>query len=118
MDISKAFAEQFAQHWVESWNAHDLDLILSHYTDDFEMHSPLIAERMGVQESKLTGKAAVGEYWAKGLAAKPVLHFELINVFCGVGSVIIHYKGRKGLVAEIFHFNDDGKVFRASAHYE
>lgn len=118
MNIDKEFAEQFANHWVEAWNNHDLEAILSHYADDFEMTSPLIAERMGVEAGKLTGKSAVGEYWAKGLAAKPVLHFELIQVFCGVGSLIIHYQGRRGLVAEIFHFNNQGKVFKASAHYD
>ncbi|MFG1497315.1 nuclear transport factor 2 family protein [Saccharospirillum sp. HFRX-1] len=118
MKIDKAFAEQFAKHWVKAWNAHDLDAILSHYTEDFEMHSPLIAERMGVEDGKLTGKSAVGEYWAKGLAIKPPLHFELIHVFCGVGSLIIYYQGRKGLVAEIFHFNQHGKVYKASAHYQ
>ena len=116
--IDQAFARNFAQHWIESWNTHDLDSILSHYTDDFEMYSPLIVERMGVAEGKLQGKAAVSQYWAKGLAAKPSLHFELVDVLSGVDSVIIYYRGRKGMAAEIFYFNDEGKVFKAAAHYD
>lgn len=118
MKIDRDFAEEFAKHWIESWNSHDLASILSHYTDDFEMYSPLIIERMGIAEGRLQGKTEVGEYWALGLAAKPVLHFEFINVFCGVGSLIISYKGRKGIASEVFHFNSEGKVFKAVAHYE
>jgi ketosteroid isomerase-like protein len=30
--ITKEFAQHFAEDWVASWNAHDLDRVLSHYT--------------------------------------------------------------------------------------
>jgi ketosteroid isomerase-like protein len=36
----------FARVWVNSWNSHDLDRILSHYTEDFEMTSPFIVKLM------------------------------------------------------------------------
>lgn len=38
--ISPEFAAQFAQEWVVAWNSRDLDRILLHYADDFEMFSP------------------------------------------------------------------------------
>ncbi len=118
MKLNREFAEAFSNHWIESWNSHNLEAILSHYTDDFEMHSPIIAERMGVQEGKLTGKVAVSEYWSIGLSATPKLHFELIKVFVGVGSLVIYYKGRRGLASEVFYFNGQGKVYMVVAHYE
>jgi hypothetical protein len=118
MEIDREFSESFANHWVEAWNSHDLDAILSHYTDDFELYSPIISERMCITEGKLRGKSAVGEYWPIGLSATPKLHFELINVFVGVGSLVIYYKGRRGLSSEVFYFNNQGKVFKAVAHYE
>ena len=31
------FAKQFAREWVEAWNDHDLDRVLAHYAEDFEM---------------------------------------------------------------------------------
>jgi len=40
--IDKEFAEHFAADWIDSWNQHDLERILLHYTDDFEMSSPRI----------------------------------------------------------------------------
>jgi ketosteroid isomerase-like protein len=40
--MKPGFAERFAKEWVAAWNAHDLDRVLSHYEDDFEMPSPII----------------------------------------------------------------------------
>lgn len=116
--MDKQSALKFSEHWVQSWNSHDLDQILSHYTDDFEMSSPVIVERMGVKSGVLKGKDAVGEYWAIALKSIPDLHFDILSVFTGANSVVIHYKGHKGNVTEYFHFNDEGKVFKAAAHYE
>ena len=57
--ITAEFAKQFAQEWVEAWNEHDLEKILSHYTDDFQMSSPLIVRLMGIPEGTIKGKAGV-----------------------------------------------------------
>ena len=35
--ITKDWAHKFAQEWVEAWNAHDIERVLSYYTDDFEI---------------------------------------------------------------------------------
>ena len=51
--MQKGFAERFAREWVEAWNAHDLERVLSHYEDDFEMSSPIIATLMGESSGKL-----------------------------------------------------------------
>lgn len=115
--ISREFALHFANEWLVSWNAHDLEQILSHYADDFEMSSPVIAQLMNEPSGTLRGKAAVRAYWTKALAQRPDLHFELANVFVGAGSVTVTYRGHRGLSAEVFWFNADLKVFRAAAHY-
>jgi len=83
------------------------------------MSSPLIRERMGVDSGRLKGKAAVRPYWAIGLAAQPPLHFELIDVFAGVGGVIIYYVSvtRSRRVAEYLRFGQDGLVVHAQALY-
>jgi hypothetical protein len=36
----------------QSWNALDIERILSHYTDDFEMRSPIIIEPMGIARAR------------------------------------------------------------------
>jgi len=117
--MQNEFAQRFTRDWLEAWNAHDLARILAHYAEDFEMHSPIIAQLMGQPSGSLRGKTAVGEYWAKALTLFPSLHFEMICMLVGTNSVVIHYHGATGKkVAEVFEFGADGLVIRARAHYE
>ena len=115
--IDRAFAEQFAADWIESWNSHDLDRILTHYTDDFEMSSPLIHQLAGEPSGKLKGKTAVRAYWGQALKLMPDLHFELVSTLSGVDSITVYYRGSRGMAAEVFHFGPDRRVIRAFAHY-
>lgn len=116
--MDSAFAGRFAKDWIESWNSRSLDRILAHYTDDFEMSSPVIAQIAGEPTGMLKGKKAVGAYWAKALSLIPDLRFELISTLVGVNTVTLYYKGARGrLAAEVFHFGPDGKVHKAYAHY-
>jgi hypothetical protein len=116
MDI--ATAKRFAEDWVATWNSHDLARILEHYDEDFEMASPLILRFAGERSGKLRGNQAVGEYWRKALSAIPDLRFELLEVFAGVDSVVIHYRAHEGLSAEVLRFGPNGKVIAAAAHYQ
>lgn len=117
--MNHEFANHFVSEWLQAWNAHDLDRILSHYSDDFEMFSPVIAQVTGHKEAHLQGKQAVGAYWAKALALFTNLQFSHICTLMGVDSVIINYLGATGKrVAEVFQFNSQGLVVRAHAHYE
>jgi hypothetical protein len=116
--MDKSFAEHFAADWIDSWNSHDLERILAHYEDDFEMSSPFIPQIGGEPSGTLRGKAAVGAYWRKGLELIPDLHFEPITTLLGVDSITLYYKGAQGrLVAEVFHFGSNQKVVKAFSHY-
>jgi SnoaL-like domain len=115
--IDRKFAEHFANDWIDSWNNHDLDRVLSHYADDFEMSSPVIVQVAGEPSGALKGKDAVGAYWAKALKLIPDLRFELLSTLIGVNSITLYYKGARGLAAEVFHLGPDKKVIRAYAHY-
>jgi SnoaL-like domain len=117
--MDKPFAEQFAADWIDSWNSHDLERVLSHYADDFEMSSPVITQLVGEPSGMLRGKVAVRAYWRKALEIIPDLHFELISVLAGVTSMTLYYKGTHDrLAAEVFHFGADRRVTKAFAHYD
>ena len=116
--ITAAWAQEFALEWIAAWNSHDLERILSHYTDDFEMSSPLIVERMGEPSGKLRGKEQIRPYWQKGLAALPPLRFELIDVFAGVDSIVIYYRSiNRKMACETLFFNAQREIIRGVAHY-
>ena len=115
--MERGFAERFATDWIAAWNSHDLERILTHYEDDFEMSSPLITTLVGEPSGQLRGKAAVGAYWAKALQKTPDLRFELVTALAGVNSITVYYKGHRGLSAEVLHFSPGGKIRAAFAHY-
>jgi len=115
--IDKKFAEHFAHDWIDSWNSHDIDRILAHYSDRFEMSSPIIAQIAGEPSGTLKGKEAVGAYWRKALALIPDLRFELLAILTGVDSITLYYRSPRGLAAEVLHFGPDHNVIKAYAHY-
>ena len=38
--ISVLEAREFAETWIDAWNSHNIDSILEHYSEDFEMTTP------------------------------------------------------------------------------
>lgn len=116
--LEQNWALQFAQAWIAAWNAHDLDKILSHYTEDFEMSSPLIIERLGCEDGVLKGKTAVAEYWRPSMSLEPPLRFELVDVLVGINQLTIYYRnvGRK-VVAETLTFDDALNVISGASQW-
>lgn len=115
--ITRDFAEHFAQDWIAAWNSHDLARILAHYDDGFVMSSPRIAVVAGEPSGVLRGKQAIGAYWQKALAAAPELRFELLETFVGADCIVLRYHGVRGPAAEVFFFDDHGRVVRSAASY-
>ena len=116
--ITSSHARKFAEEWIEAWNAHDLEKVLSHYTDEFEMSSPFIAALAGEPSGTLRGKTQVSAYWENALTRIPDLRFELLEVFTCVNSVTVFYRAVLGkLATEVFFLNEDGKAYKALAHY-
>ena len=111
-------AQKFAQEWIESWNSHDLDVIMTHYAEDVEITSPMIKLAAGIESGSLLGKATVRAYWEKALSRITDLHFELVDVTQGVNSVALYYKSVMNKMSiEVMFFDDNGKVNKIFAHY-
>lgn len=110
-------AREFATGWIAAWNAHDLDAVLAHFSDDFEFSSPLISQFAGEASGRLKGKNAVRAYWQIGLERLPTLHFELVDVLVGVDTLLILYRGHRGLTAEVLELDASGLAVRGRALY-
>ena len=117
--IEKDFALKFAEDWINSWNSHDIDVILSHYTEDFTIESPYALKWMPESGGVLNGKPAIKAYWLIALQSIPDLKFELQEVLTGINSITLYYfnpaNGKN--TAEVMFFNADGKVTKVFAHY-
>jgi hypothetical protein len=111
-------AWSLANHWVAAWNAHDLDLIMSHYDDAVELTSPVAAQLLGTPDGKIVGKTNLRAYFQRGLQAYPELHFHLVDVLWGINSMVLYYKNQKGTrTGEFMELSASGKVSRVVAHY-
>jgi hypothetical protein len=116
--IDTEFAECFAHEWIEAWNSHDLEAVLSHYSDDFEMSSPFIVSFSPDSGGTLRGKEAVGAYWSAALEKFSDLYFVLDSVLVGADSIALTYTSVLDKKAvEVFFFDGNGKVVKAAAHY-
>ena len=114
----KTDATKFANEWIESWNSHDLDRILSHYSDNFEITSPMIKVASGMETGTLKGKKVIRNYWEAAFKKVPDLYFELKEVTESVGSIAIYYKSVfEKMAIEVMFFDEQGKINKAIAHY-
>jgi predicted ester cyclase len=116
--LTRDDAWNLAKHWVAAWNAHDLDLIMTHYEDAVELTSPAAATLLGKSDGKVVGKAALRAYFQRGLEAYPELNFRLEDVLWGLNSVVLYYSNQKGTrTAEFMELSATGKVARVVANY-
>ena len=116
--MTKDEAAILANHWVEAWNAHDLDAIMTHYDEAIELTSPAAAQLLGTPDGKVIGKQNLRAYFQRGLDAYPELHFHLENVLWGINSVVLYYTNQKGTrTAEFMEISAAGKVLRVVANY-
>jgi ketosteroid isomerase-like protein len=111
-------AQRLAEEWYAAWNAHDLERILSHYSDGVVFVSPFAVEIAGRADGRLEGKEALRAYFAAALERFPDLEFEPIALMTGVDSLVLHYRSVQNLLsAELMVVGEDGLVIEVRAHY-
>jgi len=116
--MMKRDARTFANEWIESWNSHDLDRILLHYNENFEITTPMIKIELGIETETLKGKEEIRNYWEAAFKKLPDLHFELKDVTVSVESIAVYYKSVFDKMAiEVMFFDEEGKVNKVIVHY-
>jgi ketosteroid isomerase-like protein len=106
--------EGFAKGWIQAWNQRDLEAVLSHYTEDVEFQSPLVVKLLGETSGTVRGKQNLREYFRKALAAFPGdIEIELLGVYQGVNSLLVHFQARGRKAVEVMELNEEGKIRRA-----
>jgi len=106
--MNRSDAAEFVDSWVKAWNAHDLERMLSHFSNEVVFSSPVAAQLLAGSDGVIRGKQALREYWEEGLRRIPDLHFEIEGVYIGVEALVINYRNQKGgLVNEVLIFDGD-----------
>jgi hypothetical protein len=115
--MDQDFARRFADEWLKSWNAHDLEAILRHFSDDVVFSSPLAQRIVEGSDGVIRGKDGLRAYWREGLRRNPELHFEIEGLYVGVTTLVIHYRNHSGgLVNEVLTL-DGSLVVEGHATY-
>jgi ketosteroid isomerase-like protein len=97
----------FATRWCDQWNAHDVEGLLTHFSDDVIFTSPVASRVLG-GDGIVRGKAELRAYWQRGLEMIPDLRFEVIDVYAGVDALVINYRNQVGgRVCEVLRFVGD-----------
>ncbi|HET7214261.1 MAG TPA: nuclear transport factor 2 family protein [Terriglobia bacterium] len=116
--LKEAEAQKFAEEWVQAWNAHDLEAILSHYAPDVVLTSPVAAELLNDASGTVKGKDALRAYFSRGLEVHRNLAFDLREVLVGISSVVLYYQNQKGtMTGEFMELDANKKVVRVVANY-
>lgn len=107
-----------ARTLTRAWNSHDVERIVSHYSEDVELVSPFVARLTGDPGGSVRGREALRAYVGKGLARFPDLRFTLYKSLPGVRSLVIYYRSVNNLLAaEVLELDAGGKICRVLAHY-
>lgn len=107
----------FADAWVRSWNAHDVEAVLTHFHDDVVFSSPVAARLLPDTGGVVRGKPALRDYWVAALRTLPDLRFEVVDVYRGESVLVINYRNQAGaLVNEVLVF-DGGLIVAGHGTY-
>lgn len=116
--LAEQDARALANHWIDAWNAHDLDQILSHYAQAVVLVSPVAAKILHDPSGTVRGKDALRTYFKKGLEVYPDLKFELLDVMWGLSSLVLCYVNQKGTkTGEFMEVDAHGTITKVVANY-
>jgi hypothetical protein len=114
---SEAAARELAERWIDAWNSHDVDAILSLYTDDVEFTSPFVVNITGDESGVIRGKDALRTFFVRVLNAYRDLRYDLEGVAAGIWSISIVYRSvGERLGVEVMQL-EGGRARRVLAHY-
>ncbi len=111
-------ATAIAHAWIDAWNSHDIERILSHYGDTVQLTSPLVERILGPGRSMVHGKDALRAYFLRGLETYPHLLFRFQGAYPGESSLVVQYESVRGLrAAEFMRLDGMGRACEVVAHY-
>ncbi|WP_439624994.1 hypothetical protein [Gemmata sp.] len=106
----------FAADWIEAWNRHDLDAILSHRERRRGVHVAVRGAADRRRNGSRQGRTAGLLRRRPAPVPRPAL--PAAHALAGVNSLVLVYDSVEDLLAaEAFEFNAAGKVGRVNCHY-
>ena len=100
-----------ANKWFEAFNAHDLEQLLSLYSDDARHYSPKLKIRQPETNGLVTGKAALRAWWRDSFDRLLTLKYVPVTLTANDDRVFMEYKRNvenepEMMVAEVLEISD------------
>lgn len=113
--------QSIAFRWVDAFNNHNLELLLSLYDDDAEHFSPKLKIRQPETNGLVVGKAAMRTWWQDAFEKLPSLHYKLKTLTANGDRVFMEYvrtvSGEEDiLVAEVLDVRN-GKIVASRVYH-
>jgi ketosteroid isomerase-like protein len=106
------------REWIAAWNSHDLERVLSLYSEDSEMTSDKIPVFGFDPSGTLRGKDKIRAYWGTALKQLPNLHFDMIDTYVSPDSIVVFYQNERGAkICEYLRLDAEGKIKQGSANH-
>jgi SnoaL-like domain len=108
-----------ADAWLAAWNAHDLDAIMSCYSEDVDFIASTVMQRWGRADGRLRGKAELRRHFETGLELAPQLNFtEESFLSSPAGYALLYQRENNNRVLDVVELNSSGQAARVRAFYE
>jgi ketosteroid isomerase-like protein len=107
----KTDTSTIARQWIDAFNDHDLERLLSLYALDAVHFSPKLKLRHPETEGLIKGRAALHAWWQDALQRLPSLHYQLVRLTAADDHVFMEYTrqvtGEEDMaVAEVLEIKD------------
>ena len=83
--------EELGQAWLKAFNAHDVEALVSLYADNCTHTSPKLRVQHPETGGKISGKAALREWWAEAMKRLPGLQYEATAITANSERVVLEY---------------------------
>jgi hypothetical protein len=114
-------ARKFAEEWIRNFSGKDVEAVLAWFAEDAEFTSPKAVGILG--RATLRSREELGEYWRTAVKAIGTIRFTLdylVNDEAARRLTIVYVSeidGKRARAAELFQFDEAGKVVRGEAMY-
>ncbi len=119
--MQAAECKQIALSWIDAFNQHDLDKLLSLYDDQAVHFSPKLLERKPETGGWIKGKSALSTWWQDAFERLPSLNYRATNFIVQENAVFLEYirsvNGEKDLrVGEVLEM-EAGKIIASRVYH-
>ena len=110
-----------AHKWLETFNNHNLEQLLSLYDEEAEHFSPKLKIKKPETNGLVKGKKSMYDWWQEAFEQLPSLHYKVTSLTANGDRVFMEYirtvDGEKDmLVAEVLEIKEERIVFSRVYH--